>query len=210
MIRSAILLTTLALAGCSMTEPTRTGFLTNYDRLTTTEENPRDPNWVSPSLVAGRYSAFIIDEIAWRTVPESPARDAETRAGLQQVLHTRLTEAMLARGLRQADAPGAGVLRVRAAITDTQRAQPVVNVIAMAARIPLQTTGGASTEAELGDSLTGETLAALTAYNNGGMSFLGGPIGGLSQFGHARRAFTVQANRLAGMVPVTGGVVAAR
>lgn len=85
-------------------------------------------------------------------------------------------------------------------MTDVERANPVVNAISMAAILVPLTSGGASTEAEVTDSVSGERLAALQSYNNGGRSFLGGPFGYLSQYGHARRAFTRQAKELVELV----------
>jgi hypothetical protein len=76
----------------------------------------------------------------------------------------------------------------------------VLNAVTMAAVVLPVTAGGASSEAEVVDSVTGERLVALQAFNNGGQSFLGGPIGYLSEYGQARRALAVQANELATLV----------
>jgi hypothetical protein len=101
------------------------------------------------------------------------------------------------RHLPQTGATGPGILVVRAAITDVGHANPYINAVAMAAVLIPVTAGGASTEAEVVDGGSGEQLAALQVATNGGRAFLGGPVGYLSKYGRARRAFTRHADQLA-------------
>lgn len=201
MLRSSVLSRFAAMAflaaavtGCATQAPTQTGFLGDYSRLQPTRDHPDDPGWHRSAALAP-YRGFIVDTVVYRPTKGAPALDNKTETDLAAEYRRRLTEAF-AKCFRLADAPGAGVMRVHAAITNVAKAQPVLNFITMAAILVPVANGGTSTEAEVVDSVTGERLAAYLGYNNGSRSFLGGPIGALSQYGQARRAFRVQAEEL--------------
>lgn len=184
----------IVMAGCTSQEPTQTGFLGDYGQLRPTAAHPDNPSYRKPGSLAG-YTGFIVDEVVYRPAPGAQTLESETLAELTGEYHDRLVAAFSEK-YRQAEAPGAGVMRIRAAVTNVADAIPVLNIITMAAAVVPVTAGGASTEAEVTDSISGERLAAYQGFNNGGRSFLGGPIGFLSIHGQARRAFSVQAEEL--------------
>lgn len=187
------------LVGCAATQPTQTGFLTHYEDIAPRQSGESDPAFRKTGSWETNYTGFIVEPVVFRRDAAMPDLDAETVQTLTADYQAKLVEAFAVR-FKPVTSPGPGVLRIRAAITAAERANPVVNVVTMAAVFVPVTTGGASTEAEVLDSVTGERLAALTAFNNGGRSVLGGPVGFLSQYGHARRAFTVQAGKLKDLV----------
>lgn len=83
---------------------------------------------------------------------------------------------------------------MRAAITDFKGANVWLNALALPVIGPV-TAGGASTEAEVVDSITGEPLVVLAIHSNG-TPFLGGPQNYWAQYGHARSAVSRHAKKL--------------
>jgi hypothetical protein len=194
------LATCLLLPGaCANLGATRTGFLEDYSALRTTPEHPRDPNYRKPSLSDTQYTAFIVDPVVLRLADDRQKISADTARQLCEHYRERLRAAFAVHYV-EAVAPGPGVIRIRAAVTALGHAQPVLNAVTMAAVLLPVTAGGASSEAEVIDSLTSDRLVALQSFNNGGKSFLGGPLGYLSEYGQARRALAAQATELATLV----------
>jgi hypothetical protein len=187
------------LDACANLGATRTGFLEDYSALHITREHPRDPSYRKPTLSEVHYTAFVIDPVVLRLADDKQKVSAEMAKELCEGFRAKL-RAAFAVHYAEAAGPGPGVMRIRAAVTALRRAQPVLNAVTMAAVVLPVTAGGASSEAEVIDSVTSERLVALQAFNNGGKSFLGGPLGYLSQYGHARRALSVQASELATLV----------
>lgn len=184
------------LAACANLSPTESGFLDDYSALRPSKANPRDPSYRKPGLAAETYTSFLLDPVVYQPAAVLTAETdtatidellADYRAKLEGAFATRFTKVT---------EPGPGVLRIRAAVTGLERANPVLNGVTMAIILVPVTAGGASTEAEVLDSVTGERLVALQGFNNGGKSFLGGPVGYLSRYGQARRSFTRQAEQL--------------
>ncbi len=198
----ALLPVGITLCGCASLAPTQTGFLTNYDAIQPTRTYPYNPNFRKPGLRSAAYRAFMVAPVTFKATNPHGKPDAKMTAILVSDYRQKLRESFL-KHYSEADAPGPGVMLVRAAITDARHANPYINGVTMAVALVPVTAGGASTEAEVVDSVTGERLAALEGYNSGGRSFLGGPLGYLSKFGHARRAFKIQADKLEKLVSDT-------
>lgn len=195
MPRLVRLLPLVVLAGCANLTPTRTGFLNNYDSFGRVTKH-EDMTFRAPTLKANQYTSFVIEPV--RFVPSlggAQGLDAETRDALMAALRDQLTTAFSAT-YRQVQAPGPGVFKIRAAITAVERSNPVANAVTMALILVPFTSGGASSEMEIVDSESGSRLVARIGANNGGQSFLGGPVGFLSQYGHARRALARQSEAL--------------
>lgn len=184
----------LALAGCAAQTTTQTGFLGDYSRMQADPNHPDNRVWVRRGALAP-CRGFLIDAVVYRPAENAPALDAETQSELTQAYREKLLSAFSER-YRPATGPGPGIVRVRAAVTNVAKAQPILNALTMVAIFVPVTAGGAASEAEIVDSVSGERLAAYEGFNNGGRSFLGGPIGFLSQYGQARRAFGTQAEEL--------------
>jgi hypothetical protein len=168
--------------------------LNDYESLHPSDAHRKEGAFRKPGLDLGRYQAFMLVPVVYKpagpTSPDIKAVD-DLKAYYQEALR-----AEFAKQLRETDAPGPGVIIVRAAITGVCQAHPVVNALTMAAVFLPVTAGAASSEAEVVDSVSGERLAALQGVTNGGRAFLGGPFGYLSTYGHARRALSRQANQL--------------
>ncbi|UCE61917.1 MAG: DUF3313 domain-containing protein, partial [Phycisphaerales bacterium] len=81
------------------------------------------------------------------------------------------------------DAPGPGVLRIRAALTDIKKTKPAMN-IHPATKLSGIGLGGASMEAEGLDAQTGERVLAVVDTRAGNRLSIGA---GLDSLGHAKQ-----------------------
>jgi hypothetical protein len=190
------------LCACASQETTQTGFLDHGHAAAA----PLQPDakksgrlfYATNAKELTRYRAFIIDEITFKPglrIPETfkPEDLAELKASYKVSLETAF-----AQSFAKAAAPGEDVLRVRAAITGFERANVTVNVLTSLVVGPTS-AGGASSEAEVVDSITGTRLAAVATHTNGSL-MLGGPFGFFSTYGHARRALDRHAQDLVELV----------
>ncbi|MFG0273731.1 MAG: DUF3313 domain-containing protein [Phycisphaerales bacterium] len=160
----AILLTAIAIAaiGCSAraqrAEPS--GFLTAYDTLQESETEPGVLRYERAGALSA-YRRFLIEPIG--VVPHPKADldrvPIERLDELTQWLETALREE-LGSAYTLVDAPGPGVLRLRAAITDVDPATPLLN-LHPATKLTGLGLGGASFEAEGLDAITGERVFAV-------------------------------------------------
>jgi hypothetical protein len=199
----------LLLGACAGQGPTRSGFLSSYDGMTPTPQHTHDLIFVDPGFTPRRFSRVVVEIVAWHPAPGSPERTPEEIAELQQALRSRLV-AVLGSSftvVEPADAtpgPSAPTLHVRAAITNTRRANWWINAPVQAAGIglaiaglpggiPPPNPGGASLEIEALDGADGRRLVAIATYANG---VPWAPTGYYTRFGHARRAFDLAAELL--------------
>ena len=194
--RAAAVAATLVLGACASLQPTQSGFLADYKSLHPSADHRQGAVFREPGLDTQRYSAFLLEPVAFKPIRPMQDLDQATIDELKGDFQQKLRSAF-AQHLQETATPGPGVMVIRAAVTDIGRANPILNAVTMAAVLVPVTAGGASTEAEVIDGVSGEQLVALQAVTNGGRSFLGGPIGYLSKYGHARRAFAKQADQLA-------------
>lgn len=191
--RRHALLALLALGGCAGQGTTRTGFLTSYDAMAPTPARTHDQIFVAPAYLRARYNHVIIEPVAWHPAPESPPRSPDEIAELTEAFQRSLAEqlgqdfTLVAPGVAQARP---GTLRVRAAITNTRRANWWINLPAQAAGLPPPNPGGASLEMEALDATTNQRLVAIATYANG---VPWAPLGYFRRYGHAQRAFGLAA-----------------
>ena len=185
----------LLAAGCATTTaPAPSGFLDDYTSLVETPEDPSLLWWERTGFDWTDYHALMIDpvEIYFDPVGQDRAVSAAELAQLKSEFHAAVME-VLGDDYPLVTKPGAGVLRIRCAITDVVPVRPGVNVAAsLVAFVPLE-TGGASIEVEFIDSVTGERLAA------GVDQKIGSRLDGFTSFsklGYAREAFHTWATEL--------------
>jgi hypothetical protein len=182
----------LLMASCASQQITRSGFLSGYEAMVPTLGDASLSSYVKSGLVPGRYTQYLLDpvvlqagSVATLTEVETTQLKADLVSAVQQSFDARFQRAAL---------PGTGVMRLRFAITGVEKSSPGLNVALAILIVPLA-NGGASTEAEAVDSLTGERLAALLASANG--SLVKGEFAGFfSEFGHAKLHFSRQADAL--------------
>lgn len=203
--RGAWLLVLAILGGCAGQGTTRTGFLSSYDDMAPTPDHTRDLIFVAPAYERGRYTRLVIEDVAWRPAPDTPERSPEEVAQLQDAFHRSLADA-LGTGLAivpgDATAATGNTLRLRAAITNTRRANWWINLPAVIAGLPPPNPGGASVEIEVLDAATRQRMVAIGTYANG---VPWSPLGYVQRFGHARRAFDRASALLREQLALGGG-----
>ena len=155
-----VLCAAAALTGCTSgkAKPAQTGFLSDYSMLQ--PEGQSTLRFIDRSALA-RYNAFIIDPVTVYFHGDAKGTDVpyDKRDELTIYMRGAIVEA-LADGYDIVSTPGPGVARVRIAVTDIKSSTQALNVLPTT-RITGMGLGGASVEAEIVDSRTGEQLAGL-------------------------------------------------
>jgi len=149
--------------------------------------------YVKPGADLSRYDRIMIDPI--ELIYDAGSNLDRLHPDERTLLKTYFRDAIVT-AVQDAypvvTAPGADVLRVRAAVTDLDFSQSYADIGEMGQlRAFSAIYGETAMEAEFRDSLTGERLAAAVDRRGGEVSAYGGRIGTL---GAARAAFTDWAN----------------
>ena len=198
----------LMLTACSTTRQTRSvepsGFLGSYARLRPGSGDQAQLVYINPAADFSQYSAVMIDSVTlWQSSSTSKI-STEDQQALTDYLYAALHD-QLGEDYRIVDAPGPGVMRLRAAITEAKGAKVVSNAVTTAvpqARL-LTTMGGtaadttvmvakAGIEAEITDAMTGARLAAAVDERAGTKTFRGG----LGKWSRVQESFNFWAERL--------------
>jgi hypothetical protein len=148
------------------------GFLRDYSILEAGGDDQARLRYVNSSADFSRYQAVLIDSVALWSGPELAKLKPEEKQALVEHAYTALATA-LGRSFTIAKAPGAGTLRVRAAITEATSSAVAPDVVAtvipqvrlIGSLVGLSantaaTVGEASGEVEVTDSVTNQVLAA--------------------------------------------------
>jgi hypothetical protein len=178
LLRLFCALTTLALlVGCAPTRQPRgevqtSGFLRDYSILEKGGEDQAKLRYVDPKADFSRYQAVLVDSVTLWSGPELAKLKPEQKQALVDHAYEALATS-LGRSFTIAKAPGAGTLRVRAAITEATSSAVAPDVVAtvipqvrlLGSLVGLSantaaTVGEASGEVEVTDSLTTRVLAA--------------------------------------------------
>lgn len=178
------------LSACATTEQTSgaspAGFLRNYSQLRPGGEEEAQLVFFHPSVDWGYYDRVMIDPVTiWHGEDSDLSRvPREDLQALADYLHWKL-ETALETDYTIADRPGAGVLRIRAAITTAKGSAVMLDMLSTLGpqRILSQATklvtgthafvGKAAIEAEILDSLSGTRLAAMVDERAGGKTASG-------------------------------------
>ena len=148
------------------------GFLHDYSILEAGGEDQAKLRYVDPSADFSRYQAVLVDSVTLWSGPQLAKLKPEEKQVLVDHAYEALVTA-LGRSFTIVKAPGAGTLRVRAAITEATSSAVVPDVVATVipqvrlvgslvglAANTAATVGEASGEVEVTDSLTNVVLAA--------------------------------------------------
>ncbi|MHC4231217.1 MAG: DUF3313 domain-containing protein [Planctomycetota bacterium] len=158
----ALVAITLATAGCGGKHREPTGFLSDYSKLV--EESGSTLRYMNEAAL-DRYSGFIVDPIQTRIDDPDGALTDEDIADLTSYMYDKVVEAIQKSGDRIAYRPAADVARLRIAFTDIGKSHPIS--ILPYSSIAGFGIGGASAEAELVDSITGEQIGAVVQSKEG-------------------------------------------
>ena len=170
------------ISGCA-TPAAQTGFLKDYSKLEPHPDIDGRHRYINPNMNAGDYSKFIVDPVVLSLSEKGKERGINQKDLNEQVtfFHQKLVEE-LEQGYQVVSSPGPGVARVRVAITDIDKTNPLLN-IHPGTKLTGAGLGGAGMEAELVDSVTSRTIAAAIDNQKGSrLSF----VAGLKWFGHAQ------------------------
>ena len=169
------------LPGCEAQKPARSGFLDNYWQLTPNPEMDGALQYQNPTKQLDQYGRFMIDPIVvhFARQDQQTALDPAKLTKLTAFFRDHLVKSLFKR-YRVVDQAGPGVLRLRIAITDIQKTDPI-NLLPQAKLLGLG-LGGASMEAEALDSQSGERVTAVVESRPGDRISLAG----LGEFDHAK------------------------
>lgn len=172
------------LAGCQAQKAAHSGFLGDYSQLRPSPEVEDASYYQDPSKSLKDYDKFMIDPILVHFAPNAKGTALDP-AKLKKLTDYAYDEATKALSQRYAvvNAPGPGVLRLRAALTDIKRTVPAMN-IHPATKLSGIGLGGASMEVEALDSQTGERVFAVVDTRQGNRLSIGA---GLTELGHAKQ-----------------------
>ncbi|MHC4587167.1 MAG: DUF3313 domain-containing protein [Planctomycetota bacterium] len=183
------------MCGCDGGGSVKTGFLTDYSQLRK-ESNTTLRNINKRALA--RYSNFIVDPVEVHFHRGSKAVEHRTEGKLTKrqmtdltnYMHARIVKAVQQSGNRIAYQPAAGVARIRVALTDIDRSTAAS--LMPTAKLVGAGIGGASMEAEIIDSMTGEQVGAVVESKKGSKM----PFANLGEWDAAKQVMDDWAKRL--------------
>jgi hypothetical protein len=146
--------------GCTAQKAGKTGFLSDYSKLRA--QSDVSARYLAPGNRLASYSKFIVDPVAIHFHTGSKAAEKlkeEDLRDLRNYMHEALVNAIEDR-YEIVYRPGPRVARLRSALTDLKKSGIVQNIIPVGKAIG-GGLGGASLEAELLDSKTGEQIGAI-------------------------------------------------
>lgn len=156
-----------SLAGCAQHKAAQSGFLDNYAQLTPSPLVQGALAYTKPGMSLSQYDKFIVEPISIHFAPNAegvtiaPAKLAE----LAQYLEDEAVKALSER-YQIVLSPGPGVLRLRVAITDIKKGNPLLNLYP-GTKLSGVGLGSASMEGEAIDSMTGERILAAVETRRG-------------------------------------------
>lgn len=160
------LLTALVLFnGCGGGQQAKTGFLSDYSKLQ--RESDTSMRYVN-ERAAATYSSFIVDTVQTRLYSNSKAKGQLTDEQIRDLtsyMRTKIAEAVTGAGLTVVYQPAVGVARIRVALTNIEKTD-AINMLPQASLLGAG-VGGASMEAEVVDSMTGEQIGAVVQSKQG-------------------------------------------
>ncbi len=181
----------LAQCGCGPGAATKTGYLSDYSRLRATSSSSL--RYVNERALA-RYSNFMVDAVDVHF--HSGAKASKGNLTQQDIdkltnyMHTVLVNAVKASGRNVVFQSGSGVARIRAALTDIDKSK--ATTLMPTTKLAGVGLGGASLEAEIIDSKTGEQIGALVESQLGSRI----PFAGLDKWDAAKQAMDDWGKRL--------------
>ena len=177
-------------SGCGSESTVRTGFLSDYSRLQF--ESSTSLRYINDRVLA-KYSSFIVDRVQVHFHSGSKSQGKLTQqqiSNLTSHMHANIVVAVKNSGKKVVYQPAPGAARIRVALTDIEKTN-AVNILPQASLIGAG-LGGASMEAEIIDSMTGEQIGAVVESQKGSRI----PFSNLGEWTTAKKIMDDWGNRL--------------
>lgn len=160
-----VMVSLLVLSGCGPAKQVNTGFLSDYSKLQ--KESDSVARYVNNQKL-GNYSAFIVDhvEVHFHAGTKGQGKLSQQEiSDLTNYMHAAVVQAIKDSGKEIAYYPAPKTARIRIALTDIKKSD-AISILPQASLIGAG-IGGASAEAELLDSITGEQIVASVQSKKG-------------------------------------------
>jgi len=158
----------VTLGGCKM-GAYETGFLSEYKNLAKEGNALR---YVNDNQIKS-YNKFIVDPVKFVSHKGAKPTDPKSAEVVTSAFHKDIVTKLEAANYTVVHTPGPGVARIRVALTDLDKSNPVLNIIPQTHLMGMG-IGGVSMEAEMVDSQSGEQIAAVVEGERGSrFSFAG-------------------------------------
>lgn len=198
----------LILMGCATSKQPNVVFLGSGIELQSVPGSRSLRAWSKYPGILGDYHAFLFEPVVVSLGKEAKDNQAsaEELKNLSEHLRTAFTAELTRAGYTVVDAPGDGVLRVRAALTELVPVDPAKNVAAKAVGtvigvglfLPTVDIGGASIEVDMRDCMTNARVAAFADHKAGRAYFSG--LGSYRRWGDVENAFGAWAREFRGQL----------
>jgi hypothetical protein len=188
----AAMLALVLLVGCGGKQE-YSGFLGDYSGLEPYPAIDGAKVYRAPGLQMVNYSKFIVDPVGVEFAPDANGATINVQTLNELTAYFRqslITE--LSKKYQVVEQPGPGVMRLRFAITDLKKAQPLANIHPLT-KLSGIGLGGATVEAEGVDTSSDERMFAFVHRREGDRLSL---AEGMQDWGHARQAMDYWAKKL--------------
>lgn len=160
-----------ALACATETVPKKSGFLSDYSKLTKTPYKDAEGaySYFNPEKPLNLYSKFIVLPVQIHLVQSASASNVlkKDMQKLADYFYSKLIKKLKNSDYKVVQDPGPDTLILRVAITNLEPTNPIVGMSMKPSPKFSGIWGGASAEAELIDALTGEVVVAVIDTQKG-------------------------------------------
>ncbi|MDJ0947378.1 MAG: DUF3313 domain-containing protein [Alphaproteobacteria bacterium] len=171
-----------ALSAAAYAQSQFSGFLRDYSNLKDDPMGLAQYYYQNPDKDVKTYTKFVVDPIVVHFKPNAKGTsiDAAKLGEVASYMQNKVI-GILSQRFEVVDRSGPGVARLRAAITSVEQTEPVLNIHPLM-RLSGMGLGGAAMEAEMVDSVSGETIIAAADERAGNRM---GITAGFESLGHA-------------------------
>ena len=161
------------LYGCATQGPAGTGFISDYSKLQKNPNYEGSSIYFNPDKPLKNYSRFIINPVQVRLSSKGKMWDIEKNKlhEISQYVYDKLVSELTKSGYKVVNSPAPDTLILRAAITEVAPTRIINSPRSL--MIVGVSLGGASSEAELIDALSGEVVVAAVESQTGNRGFNG-------------------------------------
>ena len=167
----------------------KTDYLSDYSKLEAVSDSSYRYN---DNSISSNYKGFILEPVVVHFLPDSKSAVAESEGNLTKqdindmtnYFGSAIIDAIQDSGYKLVYRTGAGIARLRVAITDLRKTNIVFAAVPTSRVVTGIGVGGAGIESEILDSVSGKQIAACVETKDGSRI----PFTGLSDWGGAKYA----------------------